>query len=403
MTPGHLPQDDRAARALWSRVAEPCDRRMLALLDACRGEHEAALAALATSRDERFQPLQGRLRDADLARDLDLAERCGARLVVPGDAEWPSGLDDLGRLAPACVWVRGPVPLHLALRRSVALVGSRAATAYGEHVAHELAAGLVARAFCVVSGAAFGIDAAAHRGALGCDGTTVAVLAGGVDRPYPAAHARLLELVAETGAVVSEVPPACAPTRSRFLQRNRLIAALTAGTVVIEAGHRSGALSTVRHAVSLGRPVGAVPGPVTSAASAGCHQAIRDGAALLVTDAAEVAELCGRMGEDLAPELRGPECERDRLAPVDQALLDALPYARGRALESVARRAGLPLADARAAFGRLVSLDLAETDEGLCRLSGRVRSERLRETRRRRELAETRAADGEVGAPRLDP
>ncbi|HSO64655.1 MAG TPA: DNA-processing protein DprA [Ornithinibacter sp.] len=178
-------------------------------------------------------------------------------------------------------------------------MGSRAATDHGLTVAGDIAHGLVARGWTVVSGAAYGIDAASHRAALAADGPTVAVLACGADRAYPVTHRGLLDAVARTGAVVSEVPPGCAPYRSRFLARNRLIAALARATVVVEASLRSGSLTTAREARDLFLPVGAVPGPVTSMGSAGCHALLRETDAVLVTDAAEVAELAARIGEDL--------------------------------------------------------------------------------------------------------
>ena len=210
---------------------------------------------------------------------------------------------------PPCLWVRGTVGLG-DLARSVAVVGARASTAYGDHVAGELGSGLARRGFLVVSGLAYGIDGTAHRAALGT-GTSLAVVAGGVDRAYPRGHDALMGELVRRGAVVSEVPPGSAPTRSRFLQRNRLIAALTGGTVVVEAAVRSGALSTARAAAALGRPVAAVPGPVTSSSSAGCHVLVREGRAVLVTDAAEVADLVGRIGADAAdPEAGQPESVR---------------------------------------------------------------------------------------------
>ncbi len=240
-------------------------------------------------------------------------------------------------------------------------------------MAADLGAGLAQRGFAVVSGAAFGIDAAAHRGALAEDGETVAVLAGGVERPYPAAHERLIARIAETGAVVSEVAPGCAPTRSRFLLRNRLIAALSQGTVVVEAGYRSGALSTMRAAAELVRPVAVVPGPVTSMTSAGCHQAVRDGVAELVTDAAEVAELCGRMGTDLAPERRAQVQELDLLGDADAKVRSALPVRNLARLESIALAASLTVPETRAALGRLVTLGLAESRDGGYRLGPEAR------------------------------
>ena len=182
-------------------------------------------------------------------------------------------------------------------RRAVAVVGARACTVYGEHVAGDLAAGLGDRGWTVVSGGAYGIDAAAHRGSLAVDAPTVAVLACGVDVAYPAAHDGLLRSVRAMGVVVSELPPGARPTRRRFLDRNRVIAALGRGTVVVEAALRSGALNTAGHADELSRTVMAVPGPVTSAASAGCHELLRARGAALVTDAADVLDLVGRPGD----------------------------------------------------------------------------------------------------------
>ena len=224
-------------------------------------------------------------------------------MLVPGDDGWPDGVDRLAH-PPYCLYVRGDADLAALTERSVAVVGSRAASEYGLRVAGDLADGLVARGWTVVSGAAYGIDAAAHRAALAADGPTVAVLACGADRAYPATHRGLLDAVARTGAVVSEVPPGCAPYRSRFLARNRLIAALARATVVVEASLRSGSLTTAREARLLHLPVGAVPGPVTSMASAGCHALVRETDAVLVTDAGEVAELAGHIGEDLRPGAR---------------------------------------------------------------------------------------------------
>ncbi|WP_286968067.1 MULTISPECIES: DNA-processing protein DprA [Arsenicicoccus] len=372
MRPDELPRDERSARALWSRIAEPADARVAALLQ--KHDPVTALHLLPGDGIARHDALRDRLVAAEPGRDLALAQRCGARLLVPADEEWPPGLDDLEPpKRPYCLWVRGPVQLAEAMERSVSVVGSRAATEYGQRVAADLGAGLAQRGFAVVSGAAFGIDAAAHRGALAEDGETVAVLAGGVERPYPAAHERLIARVAETGAVVSEVAPGCAPTRSRFLLRNRLIAALSQGTVVVEAGYRSGALSTMRAAAELVRPVAVVPGPVTSMTSAGCHQAVRDGVAELVTDAAEVAELCGRMGTDLAPERRAQVQELDLLGDADAKVRSALPVRNLARLESIALAASLTVPETRASLGRLVTLGLAETRDGGYRLGAEAR------------------------------
>ena len=220
----------------------------------------------------------------------------GIRLVVPGDPEWPGQLADLGDDQPYALWLRGNADLRFSCLRSVAIVGSRAATAYGSYVAAEFAASVAARGLAVVSGGAFGVDAAAHRGALGADGVTVAVLACGVDMSYPTAHAELFDAIAAQGVLASEWPPGRHVSRLRFLVRNRVIAALATGTLVVEASQRSGALNTARHARDLRRRLMAVPGPVTSDLSAGCHQVIREWQGTLVTSAAEVIEHLSPVG-----------------------------------------------------------------------------------------------------------
>jgi DNA processing protein len=200
----------------------------------------------------------------------------GIRIVCPGDPEWPGQLADLGDDQPYALWLRGNADLRFSCLRSVAIVGSRAATAYGSYVAAEFAASVAARGLAVVSGGAFGVDAAAHRGALAADGVTIAVLACGVNVPYPTAHAELFDAIAAQGVLVSEWPPGRHVSRLRFLIRNRMIAALATGTLVVEAGQRSGAVNTARYARDLRRRLMAVPGPITSDLSAGCHQVIAE-------------------------------------------------------------------------------------------------------------------------------
>ncbi|WP_069388253.1 DNA-processing protein DprA, partial [Cellulosimicrobium cellulans] len=310
-----------------------------------------------------------RLDGLDPRRELHVLDRLGGTFLVPGDHRWPTAVDDLGAAAPFGLWVRGAPDLAAASRRSVAVVGARACTDYGRHVTGELATGLVGHGFTVVSGGAYGIDAMAHRGALAADGVTVAFLAGGVDRLYPAGNVDLLRSVAASGgAVVSEVPPGSVPSRVRFLLRNRLIAAFAGATVVVEAAWRSGSLSTASRAAELSRPVGVVPGPVTSMASSGCHRLLRDGAAVCVTDAAEVAELAGEIGRDATPS--APSTGQDRHAPQDglddleTRVWDALPLRSGRPVESVARAAGLAVAETLGALGRLELTGLAERTPG---------------------------------------
>lgn len=379
------------ARAAWSRVVEPGDVVAGAVIgalgpvdalewlrDAARSRggslpgaawraagvprlDDAARSRLATSVDRWSTRLDG----LDPRRELRVLERMGGSVVVPESEDWPVGLADLGPAAPVCLWVRGGADLSGALARSVAVVGARACTSYGEHVTAAMSAGLADAGWTVVSGGAYGIDAVAHRAALAAGGTTVAFLAGGVDRLYPAGNANLLAAIQESGgSLVSEVPPGSVPSKVRFLQRNRLIAAASRATVVVEAAWRSGALSTAAHAAGLLRPVGAVPGPVTSAASAGCHRLMRDGCAVCVTDAAEALELVGAYGRDLAPGRPTPDRPGDGLDIDLRRMLDALPLRRPAPAESIARSAGLTVSEVRSGLGRLELAGLAEQDGG---------------------------------------
>ena len=294
-------------------------------------------------------------------RDLEAVAAGGGRLVVPADDEWPAALADLGEQAPSCLWLRGSGDLRT-LTRSVALVGARAASPYGRHVAQDLAAGVAGHGLAVVSGGAFGIDAAAHTGALAAGGVTVCVLACGVDRAYPRSHERLLDQVAGSGLLVSESAPGADPTRWRFLERNRLIAALAGATVVVEAAWRSGALSTARHAVRLGRALGAVPGPVTAASSAGCHRLLREAGAVCVTDAQEVVELASALGEFFPAAPAVPPRPHDDLVGPDLQVYEALAPRRWATPEQLAVVAGLAVGTVQAAIGRLQLLALAEGD-----------------------------------------
>ncbi|MFF4316017.1 DNA-processing protein DprA [Streptomyces sp. NPDC001507] len=329
-------------RVFLARVAEPGDETAGRWVRE-RGVHEVAARLRAGGRPlpgagaKRWAGLLARAAQADPRADLAAAGEAGARFVCPGDTEWPTQLDDLGDARPLGLWVRGLPSLRMWALRAVAVVGARACTEYGAHMSAVLAAGLAERGWVVVSGGAYGVDGAAHRGALGAGGATVAVLACGVDRPYPRGHTELINRIAEQGLVVGELPPGEHPTPSRFVLRNRVIAALTRGTVVVEAAHRSGSLVTARAAQRLGRFTMGVPGPATSGLSAGVHELLR-GEAVLVTDAAEVVELVGDMGE-LAPAGRGPVLPRDLLEPAARQVLAALPGNRPASPEEVARGA----------------------------------------------------------------
>ena len=331
----------RFARTAWSGISEPGDgvaglviahlgapRALAALVE--RWTPAQLLAALpdgvATAGDllqalARWQP---RVASESSLVALRQATRFGVRLRVPGEPDWPAGLDALEFHAPLALWSRGSDAAFVAIDRSISLVGARAATGYGEHVAMEASAGLVDRGYAITSGGAYGIDGMAHRAALASHGSTIAFMAGGVDRFYPAGHESLLTRIADTGIVISELPCGMAPTKWRFLQRNRLIAAASRATVVIEAGWRSGTLNTAGHAARLGRPLGAVPGPVTSAASAGCHRLIREYDAVCVTTPEEMAELAplpGAMPTDAPVGTQDPDAVR---------VLDALTNNSGR-------------------------------------------------------------------------
>lgn len=356
-------EETRLGRAFLTRVLEPGDGT------GGRWVRELGVEALVRRLREGGEPLPGvsgkrwagllaRAERADPRRDLAVARDAGVRFVCPGAAEWPGQLDDLGDARPLGLWVRGSANLRMWALRSVAVVGARACTEYGAHMAATLAAGLAEGGWVVVSGGAYGVDGAAHRGALGAGGATVAVLACGVDRPYPRGHAGLIGRIAEQGLVIGELPPGDHPTPSRFILRNRVIAALTRGTVVVEAAHRSGSLVTARAARRLRRHTMGVPGPATSGLSTGVHELLRQDA-VLVTDAAEVVELVGDMGE-LAPERRGPVLPRDLLAPAGRRILDALPARATARPEEIALVAQTTPDDAIARLYELRALGYVE-------------------------------------------
>lgn len=348
---------DRWARGAWSCLIEPGDGVAGALIAAF--EAEAALAVLGDGRPDapeagidaatlagarkRWGP-----RLTTLADGFAAARRCGARLLTPADTDWPHRVDALGVHAPVCLWVRGAAGRLRAEDGAVAIVGARAATAYGEQMAAELAGGLAASGVTVVSGAAYGIDGAAHRAALRSGGPTIAVLAGGIDRPYPAGHVRLLDEIARDGVVTAEVPCGTAPTKWRFLARNRLIAAMADATVVVEAGWRSGSLNTAHHAAELGRPLGAVPGPVTSAGSQGCHRLLREADAVCITGVHDVVELAG-----FGPGSGGGPATTGGRTDDATRVCDALSTRTARTVDDVARRSGMAPGEVQAVLGLL--------------------------------------------------
>lgn len=364
---------DVFARAGWSGIAEPGDRiagELLAVLgparalsvlidrvpaDSIASEVSGSPAASAdlsiADLEKALDRWMPRLRSSSAILALTQAARLSVRLLTPSHPLWPDSLSDLGAHTPAALWVRGTDEALASLTRSVSLVGARAATGYGEHITMEASAGLVDRGFAIVSGAAYGIDGMAHRTALASRGNTVAFLAGGVDRFYPSGHDALLTRMVESGAVISELPCGSQPSKWRFLLRNRLIAAVGQATVVLEAGHRSGSLNTAGHAAALGRPLGAVPGPVTSPASAGCHRLIREFDAVCVTTAQEMAELVdGATGSTIPAD---SDTEGASRSPSATRVLDALSARSPRHVGDLAVRSGLAVQDIQAVLGEL--------------------------------------------------
>jgi DNA processing protein len=319
---------------------------------------------------ERSGDAPGRLRPHEVPAMLRAQADRGVRVLVADDPEFPSQLLDLPE-PPLALWVTGPLDLRIAALRSVAVVGARACTAYGQRATEQLVPELAGTGWAVVSGAAFGIDAAAHRGALAAAGPTVAVLACGVDVAYPRAHDALLCRIADAGALVSELPPGSQPLKHRFLARNRLIAALSRGTVVVEAAHRSGALATAHRAMELGRVVMAVPGPITSMASAGTNRLLHEQSARAVAGAKDVIALVAGPDEGVQLTLGdAPDASQvlAALGPEAAQVLSVLPRRRGADLPAVARAAGVAEPACAAALGLLEVSGLARrTTQGWCR------------------------------------
>ncbi|NDH65304.1 MAG: DNA-protecting protein DprA [Microbacteriaceae bacterium] len=370
------------ACATWSSITEPGDefggylRHTLGVEEALRAIRDDSLdeiyRALQTrgSLDEgvdRFGDLRDVLSDSkerylpriDLKKidlGLSLLQRSGW-LVTPDHSDWPTALGDLGWGAPAALWGIGNRSALASLGRAISIVGSRGASTYGEWVTLEFAAELVNRGFAVVSGGAYGIDGIAHRAALRVEGTTVAVMAGGIDRLYPSGHQSMFAEICKTGAIISELSPGASPTKWRFLQRNRLIAALGNVTLVVEAGSRSGSINTANHALALGRPIAAIPGPVTASSSAGTNRLIAEGTAQLVVTPSDLAALAGDSDYLSIP------TDDDDLGDLEKRALDAISLKPASAAE-IAQRAGLTSQELAMAMGQLLLIGRVSQKEG---------------------------------------
>ena len=379
-----LPEDPREALMLLSSIVEPGDGDLDDLLEEVGpvGAVERIWSGDVPDRLERLTCATVACTPDPARRAADLASataHAGARVLVPGDADWPEQLRDLMLVCdaddphlrpPRCLWVRGEASLDEVCRRSVSIVGARTASEYGQHLADDLAADLAEAGWTIVSGGAFGIDRAAHLGSIARGGPTVSVVASGVEEPYPLANRSMFDLVVECGLLVSEWPPGASPMRHRFLTRNRVIAALSAGTVVVEAGARSGARNTARHAAELGRVLMFTPGPVTSSHSVGVHQLARGPwEARLVTRAAEVIEDLTGISGPMAPPPPSHRTPFDSLTEIEARLVEALP--RGYVVDDtrLACAAGVPGPTAAETLERLRAKGWVEQVEGRWRLS----------------------------------
>jgi DNA processing protein len=370
-----MPLDDseRLARMGLAAAWEPGDRRVADLVGQFGAE--AVWDRLRTG--EPASDLERRAQSTDLDEVRRQTRLLRLRFIVPGDDEWPPGLEDLGRPggddlggAPLGLWLAGPGHAGQLGPQAVAIVGSRASTAYGEHAAADLAAGVAEQGRIVVSGGAYGIDAAAHRAAMAVGGRTVAFMAGGLAMLYPPGNSQLLERIRADHLIVSEHPPDRTPSRWRFLARNRLIAAVTGVTVVVEAGARSGAANTAKWAQSLGRPLAAVPGPVTSALSFTPHRLIRDSQAVLVTTPEEIAALAGPLAAEAEPMLPLVPQTLDGFSFAERRIHEVFPARAQTSADDLACKTGFTILEVLTALGRLREAGLVDrTERGTWRLA----------------------------------
>lgn len=375
--------EDSFARAVWSLITEPGDTFAGAIIG-CLGAKHALAAELNQSdvksyiaklkqngidgeSEGRFKNLgavladararwQPRLKLQQVENMLNIAKTYKAQLITPESEYWPTGFEVLKSGQPHCLWIRGQLKTLQRANYSLAVVGSRMATSYGQWVTTEIISAAAMENIAIISGGAYGIDAVAHQSALALGLPTVAIMAGGVDRLYPSGNSELLSRVIHDGAVVAEQAPGGNPTRWRFLQRNRLIAAMSNATVVVEAGKRSGAINTANHAEEFSRPLAVVPGPISSPASAGCNDLIRHDKTRVVRSVSDVIELVTGRAE--------PELFEESLGALETRALDAMT---GRAANesSIAMKAGLTARELITALGQLQLLGLvAQGDRG---------------------------------------
>jgi len=372
----------RRARIALAAICEPGEAGLADVVDST-GPTATVAALLDADRQRpkipRADALRRRLEELDLDALIDRGREIGARVVVPGDGQWPGRMNELRAHRPLALWCWGEADPRLMALRSVAIVGARACTRYGEWIAREWSAQLAKDDVTVISGGAYGIDAAAHRGALAVDGVTICVLAGGVDTPYPRGNEGLFAEIVDRGLLVSEAPPGETVRRRRFLTRNRLIAALASATCVVEAAHRSGSVTTASNAAELNRPVLAVPGPVTSEMSRGTHRLVHEGVAMLAADVTDVRAVLpdferahGASPHDSRSRSRGHATHDESAVRSDerpisrvlQEVLDAVPTPRrsaeGMSVDDIAVRSGVSASQARTCLAQADEMGLVQ-------------------------------------------
>lgn len=318
---------------------------------------------------DRLDVLSEKLQSLEINELLEYQASEDIKCLFPDMAQWPKGFESL-EFAPFCLWYRGDIGVMESDKAPVSFVGARASTEYGEWVTTKFATELADRGHCVISGGAYGIDAAAHRSARGTVGNTVAFLAGGVDDFYPRGNYGLLKsIVNYGGAVCSELPPGSKPLRHRFLQRNRLIAAASYGLVVVEAGWRSGALSSAHFALEIGRPVGVVPGPITSGSSLGCVKLLRNKETVCVCHTEHIIEMLAPMEISLGlveSETKQDEQVRrptDELDEQQMLVLDSLGTRKPKSSDAISMLTNLAIGKVLAILGYLEFKELVANHE----------------------------------------
>lgn len=351
------------ARIAWNYLVEPGDRLAGLLIEALGPE--AAMAKLidrSTSAVgelsqeelqnafERWSPRLVPGRASELLRE---SSRRGVFPISPEDTLWPQAFDDLGSHRPIMLWVMGARENLMKLSSAISVVGSRTLTQYGNWSTTEIASQLTDLGIATVSGGALGVDSVVHRSTLRFQGTTAAVMAGGLFNLYPAGNHELFEQIIQKGLLLSEMTPDAKPTRWRFLQRNRLIAALGQSVIVTEAGYRSGSINTVNHALELNRCVYALPGPVNSPNSAGCNRLIAEGKAEIIADLDNLPALLGLETEKMPTQ--------PTLGQLELRLLDALTN-RFQTESQLAALAGFNQAEMKLAVGGLELLGLVKRE-----------------------------------------